>query len=81
MAANLVGSVALGFGAVLLGTVLARGLEVPAISRAPAGPGGGRGTAVESLIPNRSAGNGPNNQRDGGLEGVPGDRAHDGRMQ
>jgi CrcB protein len=37
MAANLIGSVAAGFGAVLLGTALARGLAEPASERAGAG--------------------------------------------
>jgi fluoride exporter len=81
MAANLIGSVAIGFGAVLMGTVLARGLELPAISRAATASGSDRKVTVEESIRVPSAGDGTSSESADGLEGVTGKRVDDGGNQ
>ena len=59
MAANLVGSVTAGFGAVLLGTALARGLTEPAIERSAVDPRGVATRVVGLLHPARGGGGEP----------------------
>ena len=51
MAANLVGSVTVGFAAVVLGTALARGLTEPAIDRAMPGSRSAEAMAARQLHP------------------------------
>jgi hypothetical protein len=55
MAANLIGSVIVGFAAVVLGTALARGLTEPAIDRAAAGGQSTEAVAAEQLHPARTS--------------------------
>jgi CrcB protein len=50
MAANVIGSVAIGFAAVLLGTALARGLTEPALSKALAGTFRDEATVTEPVV-------------------------------
>ncbi len=59
MAANLVGSVTAGFGAVLLGTALARGLSKPAIERSAVDSRGVETRAVGLLHPTPEGGGEP----------------------
>ena len=54
MAANLIGSVTAGLGAVVLGTALARGLTAPASERAAAGSGRVEAMAAERSHPARA---------------------------
>jgi hypothetical protein len=54
MAANLIGSVVIGFGAVLLGTVLARWLEAPATEASAAGSQRVEAMAAEHSHPART---------------------------
>jgi fluoride exporter len=81
MAANLLGSVAIGFGAVVLGTALARGLEVPPISRAETATDRDGKAAVKASIGFRIPADGTNSESADASEGATGDRVHDGGKQ
>jgi fluoride exporter len=54
MAANLIGSVTVGFAAIVLGTALARGLTEPVIDRAASGSQSVEAVAAEQLHPART---------------------------
>jgi fluoride exporter len=55
MAANLIGSVVIGFAAVVLGTALARGLTEPAIDRPGSGTRSVEAAAADQLHPGRTS--------------------------
>jgi fluoride exporter len=76
MAGNLIGSVAAGFGAVLLGTAMARGLAEPAIGRAAAISHGDGTAGDQRLIPFPTGLEVPISERIDGFKRVGGHRAH-----
>jgi hypothetical protein len=81
MAANLIGSVAIGFGAVLMGTVVGRALELPTVSTAATAADRHGKAAAKASIRFRTEGDGTNSESADGMEGATGDRVHDGGKQ